>query len=130
MSQFKESQLPCYPKGTAYETAKHSVVFYEYSTMGGILRERKHWRAYTRPDGMYVDGDKEYTTREEAEAACCGAVLNFVIEFSKEANMIPGLSRNDMVAIMKREERTENRLEKALTEIERLKAIIKKLRGR
>jgi len=43
--------------------------------------------------------------------------------------MIPGLSRNDMVAIQKREMRTERRLENALTEIERLKAIIKKLRA-
>jgi len=48
---------------------------------------------------------------------------------------IPGMSRNDMVAIQKREIRTEDRLEKARDEIVRLKArnaelreTIKKLR--
>lgn len=40
---------------------------------------------------------------------------------------IPGLSRNDMVAIQRREMRTEKRLENALAEITRLKAIIKAL---
>ena len=42
---------------------------------------------------------------------------------------IPGLSKNDMVAIQKREMRTEAWLEKALIEIIRLKKIIKRLRG-
>ena len=42
---------------------------------------------------------------------------------------IPGLSRNDMVAIQKREMRTEVRLEKALAEIVRLKAVIKALKA-
>lgn len=41
---------------------------------------------------------------------------------------IPGLSKNDMVAIQNREMRTEARLEKALAEIQRLKGIIKELR--
>ncbi len=43
---------------------------------------------------------------------------------------IPGLCRNDMVAIQKREMRTEVKLEKALQEIARLKAIIKILKAR
>ena len=38
------------------------------------------------------------------------------------------VTRDDMIAISKREIRTEDRLEKALKEIERLKAIIKALR--
>ena len=41
---------------------------------------------------------------------------------------IPRMSKNDMVSIQKREIRTEVRLEKALAEIDRLKAIIKELR--
>ncbi len=41
---------------------------------------------------------------------------------------IPGLSKNDMVAIQKREMRTEDRLDKAHKEIDRLKSIIKALR--
>ena len=41
---------------------------------------------------------------------------------------IPGMSRNDMVTIQKREMRTEVRLEKAQAEIIRLKAIIKRLK--
>jgi hypothetical protein len=41
---------------------------------------------------------------------------------------IPGLSKNDMIAIQHREMRTEMRLDKALKEIERLKGIIKELR--
>lgn len=41
---------------------------------------------------------------------------------------IPGLSKGDMVAIQNREMRTEARLEKALAEIKRLKAVIKTLR--
>ena len=41
---------------------------------------------------------------------------------------VPGLSKRDMVAISHREERTEARLEKALAEIVRLKAVIKALR--
>ena len=69
-AEFKESTLPCYPKGIAYETNKHRVVFYEYSTQGSMIREHKHWRAYTKPDGQYADGEKEYTTRQEAENAC------------------------------------------------------------
>ncbi len=67
---FKESTKPCYPKGIAYETDKYSVVFYEYSTQGTMIRPCKHWRAYTQPNGHYIDGDKEYSTRKEAEAAC------------------------------------------------------------
>jgi len=43
---------------------------------------------------------------------------------------IPGMSKNDMVAIQKREMRTEARLEKALAEIARLKSIIKGLKAR
>ncbi len=43
---------------------------------------------------------------------------------------IPGLSRNDMIAIQKREMRTEDRLEKALAEIARLKTIIKRLKNK
>ena len=43
---------------------------------------------------------------------------------------IPGLSTNDMVAIQKREMRTEARLEKALATIEKLKAQIKILKRR
>lgn len=43
---------------------------------------------------------------------------------------IPGLSRNDIVAIQNREMRTEARLEKALAEITKLKAKIKELKNR
>ena len=60
---FKESTAPCYPKGIAYETDHYRVVFYEYSTQGAMITERKHWRAYTLPDGRYVDGEKEYSTQ-------------------------------------------------------------------
>ena len=44
--------------------------------------------------------------------------------------MIKGLSQSDMVAISKREERTEIKLEKALAEITRLKGIIKELKAK
>ena len=40
------------------------------------------------------------------------------------------LSQQEMIAVSKREERTEARLEKALAEIARLKALIKKLKGK
>jgi hypothetical protein len=68
--EFKESTLPCYPKGIAYETDKYRVVFYEYSTSWGIISKRSHWRAYTIPDGHHVDGEKEYNTKESAIKAC------------------------------------------------------------
>ncbi len=74
---FKESTAPCYPRGIAYETDNYRVVFYEVSTSGGMMRECKHWRAYARinglrgkPFGDYVDGDKIYNTRKQAEKAC------------------------------------------------------------
>ena len=41
-----------------------------------------------------------------------------------------GLSKNDMVAISRREERTEARLAMAVAEIKRLKEIIKALRAK
>lgn len=69
-TDFRGSVLPCYLEGKAYETDKYRVVFYEYSTQGGITIQRKHWRAYTIPDGRYVDGEKEYNTRQQAQAAC------------------------------------------------------------
>lgn len=43
---------------------------------------------------------------------------------------IPGLSKNDMVSIQKREMRTEARLEKALATIEAQKTKIKELKAR
>ncbi len=43
---------------------------------------------------------------------------------------IPGLSRNDMVAIQNREMRTEARLEKALIEVSKLKAQVKELKSK
>ena len=67
---FRESTAPCYPKGIAYETNKYRVVFYEWSTQGHMLREKRHWRAYALSDGMYVDGEKEYNTKEEALKGC------------------------------------------------------------
>ena len=42
---------------------------------------------------------------------------------------VPRLSRQDMVAISRREEHTEERLDKALEEIARLKARNKELRA-
>ena len=68
--EFKESELLCYPSGIAYENDKYRVVFHEVSTYGGMITMRKHWRAYTLPSGMYVDGDKEYHSKNEAIKAC------------------------------------------------------------
>ena len=69
--EFTESKLPCYNKGDAYETDNFMVVHYDWSTHGGMMTKKHHWRAYKLPSGLYVDGGGgEYTTRSQAEQTC------------------------------------------------------------
>jgi len=71
---FKQSKAPCYIDGKAFDTQGeiqfYRVVFYEVSTTGGMMQLHKHWRAYKYPGGLYVNYEKEYSTRKQAERAC------------------------------------------------------------
>lgn len=65
--QWKESTLPCYEGGHAFENDLYRVVHYSYSCNGGITVERDHWRAYKKADGSYVGGTcMEFKTKDDA----------------------------------------------------------------
>lgn len=70
MLKFVESTQLCYRKGEAFEAPGYSVVHYNYGSHGGAAYPHKHWRAYTQPDGMSIDGKVEYKTKTEAFKAC------------------------------------------------------------
>jgi hypothetical protein len=68
--QFNPSKLLCYPNGKAYENDKYRVVYYEYSLSSSMIHPYLHWKAYTLPNGLYVNGNTEYETKEQAIDAC------------------------------------------------------------
>ena len=76
--KFKQSELGCYADGKAFDSDNYRVVFYEFSSHGGVyLYPDPHWSAYKRfdkkgkPLGKYVDTENtRYQTKEEAIQAC------------------------------------------------------------
>jgi hypothetical protein len=67
--EWTDSDLPCYPVGTAYENNKFRVVHYDYNKEGNFLEKLDHWRAYFKKDGMYaVTGF--FKSAKEAMNAC------------------------------------------------------------
>lgn len=73
--QWKESVLPCYEGGHAFENDLFRVVHYSFSGNGGIMIRKNHWRAYRKSTGEYVGGKcVEFTTKDDAIKATEGWV--------------------------------------------------------